>query len=80
MSERPHDPAVHTDLAKVLLELGHKEVARRWLVSALEKDPSYGRAHTALADLYESEGDHDRAALHRTRAGSPSALTSVPKP
>jgi predicted Zn-dependent protease len=80
MSERPHDPAVHTDVAEVQLELGRREVARAWLNNALLKDPNYGRAHAALARLYESEGDHARAAAHQSRAGGSSGVTSVPKP
>jgi tetratricopeptide (TPR) repeat protein len=68
MSERPHDPALHCELGLLLLEMGHKEVGYRWLLSALRLEEGYRPAHAALADYYQAEGDADRAAQHRRQA------------
>src|SRR5262249_27675486 len=39
MSERPHDPALHCELGKLLLSMGHKDLGEQWLLSALNQDP-----------------------------------------
>jgi Tfp pilus assembly protein PilF len=70
MSERPLDPALHTEMGILVLRAGHKEVGEGWLLSALALDPDYRPAHEALADYYESQGDSTRAKLHRQKAVS----------
>jgi predicted Zn-dependent protease len=65
MAGRPHDPALHCELGKLLLELGHKELGERWLLSALHQDPRYQPAHLALADYYHDQGDAEKEATHR---------------
>jgi predicted Zn-dependent protease len=68
MPERPHDPAVHCELGQLLLDLGHADVGRDWLLSALQLDPDYRPAHAALAEYYSSRGNAVRAAEHRQKA------------
>jgi tetratricopeptide (TPR) repeat protein len=68
MSATPHDPALHCDLGKLLIELGHEEVGHRWLLSALRLDPDFKPAHAALARYYEAQGDTGRADYHRRQA------------
>jgi tetratricopeptide (TPR) repeat protein len=69
MSKRPHDPALHQELADLLAGLGQLELAEVWWHSALRKDPSYVAAHRALAEHYRQRGDAERAAYHRQQAG-----------
>src|SRR5207248_2943513 len=61
MSARPHDPALHCKLGKLLLQGGQPEVGEAWLLSALRQDPNYREAHAALADYYQQRGDAERA-------------------
>lgn len=51
MSANPYDPALHCELGTLLIELGHQEIGRRWLLSALRHDPNYKPARAALAQL-----------------------------
>jgi predicted Zn-dependent protease len=68
MSMRPHDPALHCELGKLLLSVGHPEVGRQWLYSALRLDADYAPAHAALARYFAGHGDAERAAFHREQA------------
>jgi predicted Zn-dependent protease len=68
MSEQPLDPALHVEMAVLLLRSGHQEMGESWLHSALNLDPNYAPAHTALAELYQRRGDRDRAEEHRRQA------------
>ncbi|HKB37292.1 MAG TPA: tetratricopeptide repeat protein, partial [Gemmataceae bacterium] len=68
LTDRPHDPALHCEMGKLYLEMGHKEMAERWLSSALAQDPRYRPAHAALADLYDARGDKETADEHRRQA------------
>jgi tetratricopeptide (TPR) repeat protein len=69
LSEHPLDPALHYEMGMLLMRAGHPRVAENWLQSALSLDADYRPAHAALADHYESQGDAERAASHRRRAG-----------
>jgi tetratricopeptide (TPR) repeat protein len=68
MSEQPLDPALHVEMAVLLLRSGHDDLAERWLLSALDLDPRYAPAHAALARYYQRKGDRDRAEQHRRLA------------
>jgi tetratricopeptide (TPR) repeat protein len=68
MSEQPLEPALHCEMGVLLLRSGYKDVGERWLKSALSLNPDYRPAHAALAELYQSQGDSERAAEHRRRA------------
>jgi Tfp pilus assembly protein PilF len=62
---RPHDPALHCELGKLLLDLGRTDIGLNWLHSALEQNPSYRPAHAALAEYFQLQGDSDKADYHR---------------
>jgi tetratricopeptide (TPR) repeat protein len=54
MVQRPHDPALHCTLGRLLLRLHQNEEGLRWLHSALAQDPQYGPARQALAEYYQA--------------------------
>jgi tetratricopeptide (TPR) repeat protein len=68
MSKHPRDPALHCELGALLIALDKKESGERWLWSALHLDPNFRPAHLALADLYEAQGEADKAAEQRKQA------------
>jgi tetratricopeptide (TPR) repeat protein len=68
MSLRPHDPALHYELAMLYFHGGQVAEAKRWLDSALRLDPDYAPAHQALAMYYERMGQPGRAQQHHLRA------------
>jgi tetratricopeptide (TPR) repeat protein len=68
LSERPLDPALHYEMGMLLWRSGHPGTGESWLRSALDHDPEFRPAHLALAELYESRGETQRAAEHRRRA------------
>jgi predicted Zn-dependent protease len=65
MSRKPHDPALHHELAMILLRRGDVEGGLRWLHNALRGDPTSVPLHRALAEYYQQTGDEERAARHR---------------
>ena len=68
LGEKPLDPALHVEMALILLRSGETTEAQRWLYSALAIDPEYVPARSALADYYDRIGDHKRAAEQRQLA------------
>jgi tetratricopeptide (TPR) repeat protein len=68
MSEQPLDPALHVEMGVLELRSGHDEVGESWLRSALNLDPRYAPAHSALAEMYQRKGDRARAEEHRRLA------------
>jgi tetratricopeptide (TPR) repeat protein len=69
LAVRPHEPALHYEMGQLLMQLGNKELAAKWLSSALhESNDEYQPAHVALAEYYEEIGDKENADLHRQRA------------
>jgi Tfp pilus assembly protein PilF len=71
MQQRPHDPALHHELALLMMDQGQPEEAVKWLERALKEDPSYPPAHQALADFYQQGGDPERAAYHHQFLATP---------
>ena len=67
--DQPLDPALHYEMGVLLLLGGHDKAGEGWLLSALQLKPDYPQAHAALADLYDRQGDRDRAAEHRRLSG-----------
>jgi tetratricopeptide (TPR) repeat protein len=65
MSQRPHNPALHHELAMILLRSGDVEGGVRWLNNALREDPTSVPLHRALAEYYQQTGDLERATYHR---------------
>jgi tetratricopeptide (TPR) repeat protein len=68
MAQHPRDPEAHYELGTLLLSLGHTEVGRDWLLSALRLDPDYRPAHAALAEYFAAANDIEQAEAHRARA------------
>jgi len=68
MPKKPHDPALHYELATILMRMGKEELALAWFQSALREDPGYHPAHETLAQYYERAGNVEQAAFHRQRA------------
>ena len=68
LAEQPLDPALHVEMATLLIRSGQTELARSWLQSALALDAKFRPAHAALADLYAKEGRTDLAEEHRKLA------------
>jgi Tfp pilus assembly protein PilF len=68
MSEQPLDPALHVEMAVLMLRAGNDALGESWLKSALSLDDRYAPAHAALADLYQRKGDTARAEEHRKLA------------
>jgi predicted Zn-dependent protease len=67
LATHPRDPAVHVEMGKLLLSLGHSAPGLAWLQSALQIDPAFRPAHAALAEYYR-DTDQQRAAFHRQQA------------
>ena len=68
LAEQPLDPALHYEMAMLLMRAGQTEPAVSWLQSALAMDPKYRPAHAALADHYGRIGRKDLADEHRKLA------------
>lgn len=68
MQQRPHDPALHHEVALISLRAGAVDEGKRWLQSALREDPNYAPAHQTLAVVYERTGEPGLAAHHRRLA------------
>jgi tetratricopeptide (TPR) repeat protein len=67
MDRRHRDPALLCEFAQIFLRIGEDQAALYWLYQALQVDENYQPAHKALVDYYESKGDKDKAAAHRSR-------------
>ncbi|HEY3788214.1 MAG TPA: tetratricopeptide repeat protein, partial [Urbifossiella sp.] len=68
LAEQPLDPALHVEMATLLMQSGQTEVAVRWLESALALDPKFRPAHAALAEYHAKRGEPEAAEHQRTRA------------
>jgi len=71
----PADPEPRRQIAIRLMRNGVEHEAKRWLDSALQRDPNHAPTHSTMADYYEQVGDLTRAAEHREMA---KALTKKP--
>jgi tetratricopeptide (TPR) repeat protein len=65
MSQKPHEAALHQEVAMILLRRGDTEGALHWLHSALREDPTSVPLHRALAEFNQDIGNQERAAYHR---------------
>jgi tetratricopeptide (TPR) repeat protein len=74
LAEQPLDPALHVEMAALLMRTGQTELALRWLQTALGLDPHYPPAHLALAEYYQKEGRPDLAAEHKKQAAAGTEL------
>jgi tetratricopeptide (TPR) repeat protein len=79
MPARPNDPELHCEMGRLLIALGRRDAAERWLLSALRLDPNHQSAHAALADCYAAAGETQKAEYHRSKAAA-AALSGASPP
>ena len=68
LAEFPLDPALHSEMGRLLIQPGRGEVGERWLLTALTLDPEHRASHEALAAYYEGRGEKAKAEFHRAKA------------
>jgi tetratricopeptide (TPR) repeat protein len=74
LQERPHDAALHFEVAQIRFREGAISESLRWLHSTLRENPRHAEAHRALAGYYRRAGNLGLAAKHEELAGpAPSA-------
>jgi tetratricopeptide (TPR) repeat protein len=69
LQRRPHDPALHFEMATLFFRLGMIDDSLRWLQSTLREDPHHAEAHRALAGYYRTTGHPELAAEHQELGG-----------
>jgi predicted Zn-dependent protease len=69
VKSQPNNLDLNVRLAESLLRDGHTADGLRMLNEVLAQDPNHRGAHWALAAHYDRQGQADRAAEHRRRAG-----------
>jgi tetratricopeptide (TPR) repeat protein len=65
---RPDDPAIHHEIAMILLRSGRPAEALRWLHSGLQVGPNHVPTHRALSSLYHEMGNPILSSRHRAIA------------
>lgn len=65
MAEQPLEPALHVEMAGLLMNSGKPDAAVSWLRSALSLDAGFRPAHRMLAEHYERTGNAALAVEHR---------------
>jgi tetratricopeptide (TPR) repeat protein len=70
----------YAEIGRLFLEIGRNKYGVYWLEQALERDPSYQPAHSALAEYYERKGDATAAAVHRKKLRSPEPVKTPDPP
>lgn len=68
LAEQPLEPALHVEMAGLLMQSGKSDLALSWLRSALALDAGFRPAHRMLAEHFEKVGSPDLAAQHRRLA------------
>jgi predicted Zn-dependent protease len=68
LQERPNDPQVPFEIARIALRSGQIREALRWFTAALRVDPAHAPTHLALAALYRELGNPVLSARHRALA------------
>jgi tetratricopeptide (TPR) repeat protein len=64
LRENPEWAEGYYHLAQIYRVQHRRDEAKRYLLIALEKQPSLGEAHAALGEIYIAEGEFDRARQH----------------
>ena len=67
----PNDPRPRREAGEICLRNGQVAEGLRWLNGALDVAPNDRPTHQLLADFYASQGDTQRASLHRRKAAGP---------
>jgi len=65
MVKAPIDPEPRLEAGRICLRNGQVTEGLRWLSGVLDLVPNHRATHQALAEYYESQGDHALAAYHR---------------
>ena len=65
LATQPLEPALHVEMAGLLMNSGRSELAVSWLRSALSLDAGFKPAHRMLAEHFERTGNAALAAEHR---------------
>jgi predicted Zn-dependent protease len=68
IATQPDDPEPRRQAGEIMLKNRQEKEGLRWLQSALDCRPDHRATHKALADHFENQGDHKRAAPHRAYA------------
>ncbi len=68
--QKPDDPELQYQLGEVFLSLGDPIQAESWWLTVVRRNPSFTKAHQALAKLYEATARPERAAEHRRAAAA----------
>jgi Tfp pilus assembly protein PilF len=74
MATTPHDAGLRHEAGMIFLQSGQAKEGLRWLNSALQVDPSYPPTHLALADYFDTLGDHVQASWHRKLGTNTAAI------
>jgi predicted Zn-dependent protease len=69
--KEPYNPSHHCAIAQILLGVGNRKEAVRWLQNALKIDYHQPLANQLLADYYDKSGEPRKAARYRQAAVSP---------
>jgi tetratricopeptide (TPR) repeat protein len=64
----PGNTALRLEAANILLDIGDKASAAKYMLSALQYDPDLSEAHEMLADFFQEQGRTDLAREHRRHA------------
>jgi polyferredoxin len=68
IERRPHDPAIISGSAGVMLSIGRVDRAKELVRQLLREHPEDGTAHRALAAILAEQGQGDEAAVEAKRA------------
>jgi predicted Zn-dependent protease len=74
----PSDPSAPSEAGDALLHIGQERLGLYWLQEALKRDPNHQPSHRVLAEYYESKGDKEKAAAHRSRLTQSSRKEAAP--
>jgi predicted Zn-dependent protease len=69
--KEPRNPEPRLEAGRICMKNGQEQEGLRWMVGALQCDPTHRPTRDALADYYERHGDKDAAAQYRKPAARP---------
>jgi tetratricopeptide (TPR) repeat protein len=78
LGRSPRDPDLYYEAGLIMIRAGDHREAVKWLTGALRHDPRHAKAHAALMQLYQHDGDTAKAAYHRDFV--PADMPVVPLP
>lgn len=78
VAHHPGNPMGHVNLANLLLRDGDLATAREHFEIALRSDPDHPQAHQGLSAVLAEVGEHEGAAMHRSRGFRKQFITTLP--